>query len=270
MKTWHWLIVSVVIVIVVIGVVFFVPNPSPHSFFSGGKYRIVGQINQYEVFRDLLIIILTLAGLTIALFGLGVYLLLRGRIEGIARKEAKKKSAEAQAKVTHRLVLEIVKIAIKPARERWRTGQALQEDKKAKRESLENWSIDSLKDALKFAEDTLPVVQNKDFWENVENKEYLLRLKNNLAYYMAWRKETGDRKDARLYAREIEKEAHSQTIPNYEHLDTAAWVFRRFALDDKDRKESEALVLELTDREDIPEEVKKTLLDKYTEKSKDS
>lgn len=170
------------------------------------------------------------------------------------------------------MVLEIVKMAIKAAHDKWRTAEALQnqKDQEAEREYLQNWSIECLRDALTYAEGTLPVAQNKDFWENVENKEHLMKLKNNLAYYMAWRKEDGDREDARLYAKEIKEEAHSQSVPDYDYLDTAAWVLRQFALNDEDRKESDALVLELTNREDIPDEDKEELLGKYPEKSKDS
>ncbi len=268
MKTWHWVIVLVVAVIVVIGIIFFACDSFPDPFSSWGKHRAANQVNQYEIFRDLLAIILTLAGLGITLLGVSVYLVLKGRIEGIARKEAEKRSKE----VHQRLVLEIVKMAIKPASNKWRSAKALQNQKGQETEQkyLRNWSIRSLKDALTFAKKALPVAQNKDFWENVENKKFFMTLKNNLAYYMAWRKEYSDRKDARLYAREIEKEAHSQSVPNYHFLDTAAWVFERFALDDKDRKESKALVSELTNREDIAEKVKKIFLDKYTEKSKDS
>lgn len=241
----------------------------PRPFFRGGKYRA---INQYEVFRDLLIIIVTLAGLSLVVFGASVYLALRGRIEEIARREAKKTSDEAQAKVTRRLVLEIVKMAIKDSHDKWRTAKTLQNQKgqEEERKRLQNWSIKSLKDALNFAEDTLPVIQNKNFWENVENKKHLIRLKNNLAFYMACRKKTGDREDARLYAKEIEEEARSQSVPNYHYLDTVACVFRQFALGDKDRKKSEALVEELTNREDIPDKKREVLLGKCPKKSKDS
>jgi len=241
----------------------------PRPFFSGGKYRAV---NQYEIFRDLLIIIVTLAGLSLVVFGASVYLALRGRIEEIAQREAKETSDEAQAKVTRRLVLEIVKMAIKHSHDKWRTAKALQdqEDQEDERKSLQNWSIRSLKDALTFAEDTLPVSQNKDFWENVENKKHLIRLKNNLAFYMACRKKIGDREDARLYAKEIEEEARSQSVPNYHYLDTVAWVLRQFALGDKDRKKSEVLVQELINREDIPDKNREGLLGKCPEKSKDS
>lgn len=224
------------------------------------------------VLSNLLTILLALLALGVGVFGASVYLVLKGRIEDIARKEAKKRSDEVQAEVTHQLVLEIVKIAIEPARNSWRTANALQNQKgqEAERKRLQNWSIFSLKDALAFAKTTLPVAQNKDFWENPKKKKYLITLKNNLAFYMAYRKDNRDRENAREYASEVVKEAHSQSVPNYHYLDTAAWVFRQFALDDKDRKKSEALVLELTNREDIPDKDKKKLLDKYTEKPKDS
>ena len=213
MKTWHWLIISVVIVmIVVIVIVLFMYGYFPRPFFSGGKYRAV---NQYEVFRDILIIVLTLAGLSIALFGASVYLMLRGKIEDIARKEAKKRSDEVQAKVTQQLVLEIVKIVLSLAYENWRTikTRTTEEGQKEEREYLQDWSIDVLVEALAFAEKTLPVAQNKDFWEDVEKKEHLVKLKNNLAFYMAYRQKAAHRKNARLYAKEIEEEAAPRVCP---------------------------------------------------------
>ncbi len=261
MKKRYWVIFPVVVVIGFIGILLFMYGYFPRPFFSGGKYRAV---NQYEIFRDLFLIILTLAGLSIAVISMGVYQVLKGRVEDTARKEAKKSSA----KVTRRLVLEIVKMAIEPARNSWRIANTLQnqKDKEPERKRLRNWSIKSLQDALIFAEDTLPVAQNKDFWQNPKQKGHFITLKNNLAFYMACRKDVVDRKDAREYASEIEEEAHSQSVPDYHCLDTAAWVFRQFALDDKDREKSEVLVLELTNREDIPDKDKKKLLDKYTEK----
>lgn len=269
MKTRYWVIILVIVSVVVAGVIFFVSDSFPHPFFSGGKYRMV---NQYEVLRDLLTIVLTLAGLVIALLGVGVYLVLKGRIEDIARKEAKKRSDEVQAQVTHRLVLQFVKIAIALAYENWRTikTRAAQKGQEAEREHLQDWSIGALRDALTFAEETLPVAQNKDFWEKVENKEHLIKLKNNLAFYMAYRRKDAHRKNARLYAREIEEEARSQSVPDYDYLDTAAWVLRQFALNDEDRNRSEALVRELTNRTDIPDEDRKRLLDKYSGKPKAS
>lgn len=268
MKKWHWVIISVVVaMIVVIVIVFFMYGYFPRPFFAGGKYRAV---NQYEVFRDLLIIILTLAGLSIAVLGASLYMALKGRVEVVAKKEAKKRTDEVQAEVTQRLVLQNVKTVLNLAYENWRTikTRTTQKGQKVEREYLQDWSIDVLMNILTFAEETLPVAQNKDFWENVENKEHLMKLKNNLAFYMAYRQKDAHRKDARLYAKEIEEEARSQSVPDYEYLDTAAWVLRQFALNDKDRNKSEALVQELTNRADIPDEDKKRLLDKYQRKPK--
>ena len=269
MKTRYWISIPVVGVIIVVGVVLFIYGYLPRPFFSGGKYRA---INQYEIFRDLLIIIVTLAGLSLVVFGASVYLALRGRIEEIAQREAKKTSDQAQTKVTRQLVRQFIKIAIVLAHQNWRTIKIRipQKDQEVERKYLQDWSVHALKEVLAFAKDTLPVTQNKNFWEKVENKKYLINLKNNLAFYMACRKDSRDRKDARKYASEVEKETRSQSVPDYEYLDTVAWVLRQFALNDEDRNRSEALVQELTNRTDISDEEKKRLLDKYAEKPKDS
>jgi len=69
----------------------------PRPFVHGGKYRA---INQYEVFRDLLAIILTLAGLFIAVLGVTAYKLISKNLgteveEGIETFDTKVKESIA-------------------------------------------------------------------------------------------------------------------------------------------------------------------------------
>lgn len=65
MKTRYW-----VIILLVVAIVLFIWGSFFHPFFSGKRYIIM---KQYEVFRDLLAVILTLAGLGIALLGTAMY-----------------------------------------------------------------------------------------------------------------------------------------------------------------------------------------------------
>ncbi|MBA7493791.1 hypothetical protein ES702_04356 [subsurface metagenome] len=257
---WIWVVAIIILGAVVFGII--------QPFVWTWVYK------QYPpsatvTLSTLLTIVLALLALGVSAFGVGVYLLLKQRIIRIAHREAEKKSGEAQREVTHKLVLQFLKGHARIAYQKWKEREILKKNKSQnpQEKDLEGLylkdAIDFSRDVLRFAESTLPIDKNKKFWQDPNNREYLMWLKNNLAYYLAEGGEMRDAEDARKYAKEVEREARSQIVPNYDYLDTVAWVLKQFPLSEEDKEKSKSIVAELEQRPDIKKDDKEKLLRKY-------
>lgn len=264
---WTWVIAIIILAAVVFGII--------QPFVWTWVYK------QYPpsatvTLSTLLTILLTLLALGVSAFGVGVYLLLRGRIIKIAHREAEKKSTEVQRNIIRKLVRQFLITDINIAYQKWKEWERLKGKKEQNPEKeknkekeygyLQDMAIECLRDIFKFAKSTLPVPEHKSFWEDPENKKYIIMLKNNLAYYLAHRGRKKDAEDARQYAREVEQEARSESVPDYHYLDTVAWVFKQFALSEEDKEKSKSIVAELEQRLDIKKDDKERLLRKYKQK----
>jgi len=265
---WKSKPIWVVVIIILGALVFGIVQPFVWKWVYG-QYPPRGTID----LSTLLTIILTLLAIGISAFGVGVYLLLKERIIKIAQREAGEKSTEVQTDVIRRLVSQFVKTDINIAHQKWKEWERVkrkkglpQKDKEKEYGYLRDMAIACLRDIFKFAKSTLPLPEYKDFWENPTDKKNITLLKNNLAYYLAHRREEKDAEDARQYAREVEQETRSQSVPNYHYLDTVAWVLKQFPLSEEDKEKSKSIIAELEQRPDIKKDDKEKLLYKYKKK----
>ncbi|GAI01063.1 unnamed protein product, partial [marine sediment metagenome] len=129
---------------------------------------------------------------------------------------------------TRELVKQFVTTDLATASQKWREWEELEEKRDEKkeqnpekekeyREYRRDIAIKCLQGSLEFINRTLPIT-GKDFWEDPKNRELLIMLKNNLAYSLATRGKIQDAQDARKYAKEVEQETRSQSVPNYHYL----------------------------------------------------
>lgn len=122
-------------------------------------------IFQYEVFRDILITVLTFSGIAIAVFGILGYQILKKRIEA----DVKKIADETYLKSIIRTMIEIGLMC-------WKNYNA--EHHKEVRESL-------LQHAIEFTNDAYNRYAVNLDDKKRENDKIICLLKNNLAYYWA-------------------------------------------------------------------------------------
>lgn len=241
MKTWHWLVVLVIGGIVVVGIVLFVCDSFSHPFFSGGKYKAV---NQYELFRDLLVIILTLAGLAIAFIGLVAYELIS---KGLETKVEKKVKGEVNYAIST-LFLEL-------SYDYWRAYEVGGKFQRDKTNELER-AIEQSKKALARTERL-----------DTKQKRFLSALcvaKNNLAYHLAARNWTKDTEKAISLA----KYAYDR-VGDFDFEKTSYWmetygfVLIRMGTEEQ-QTEGRKIIKDLRDRRYLPKILRDSIEGKYT------
>lgn len=265
MKTWHRLVVLVIGGIVVVGIVLFVCDSFSHPFFSGGKYKTV---NQYEVFRDLLAIVLTLAGLTIALLGMGVYKWiskgLDTKVEGCLKDldtKVKESLAGLDVRVKKRVDEEVnyamCTFYLELSYDYWRVYEKKGEFQPNKRNELEI-AIEQSKKALRRAEG---LDKKQRSFESI-----LCVAKNNLAYHLAARNRTEDAEKAISLAKYAYDRAQ-----DFDFEDSCSWIetyaFVLIRMGGKEqKKEGQRIVRELRDRRYLPKSLRDSVDRKYTKK----
>lgn len=244
MRWWHSLIIVVTTVVVFLAG--YLLGVGDYSLFKGLIYN-----GKYSVFKDLLIVLLSILAVFIAAFAVGAFLLLRQILIGIADATAQQRANEVLRRATQRFVLQFLKLETMLGYQKWQEWTDWMEERGKEKEPggtptkdhLLDHAIHASQDVLQFVQDSLMEVldekEYQDFWQRSENREHLMRAKNNLAYYLADRGRIEDRKMAKELAIEIYREARSQPVANYQWLDTVAWVLKRLPLTEDDRQESQ-------------------------------
>jgi len=263
MKTRYWVIILVIVSVVYTGVIFFVSDSFPHPFFWGGKHRMV---NQYEVFRDLLAIVLTLAGLFIALLGAGVYRLIYGRldakaIECFASLDAKAKEhrasldATVKKKIDEEVNYAISTLFLELSYDYWRAYEVGGKFQRDKTNELER-AIEQSKKALARTERL-----------DTKQKRFLGALclaKNNLAYHLAARNWTKDTEKAISLAKYgYDRVGDFDFEMTSYWMETYGFVLIRMGTEEQ-QTEGRTIIKDLRDRRYLPKILRDSIEGKYT------
>lgn len=254
MKTWHWVVILVVVAIVFIGIVLFVCDFFPDSCFSGGKYR---GISQYEIFRDLLIIVLTLAGLGIALLGTGIYKWISKDLNIKTEKHIAGLDAKIKKKVDEEVNYAMAVFFLELSYDYWRVYEVKGELQPDKSNELAI-AIEQSKKALRRTE-SLDVTQRK--FESI-----LCAVTNNLAYHLAARnrdKDTGKAISWAKYA--YERRGDFDFEDSCSWMETYGFVLIRMG-NEEQKKEGQKIIKELLDRRYLPKSLRDYIDKKYTKK----
>lgn len=242
MKTRYWIIVLVIAVIVVIGIIFFACDSFPHPFSSWGKHRAANQVNQYEVFRDLLAIFLTLVGLG----GFAVYKLISKNVETMVKKKIEEGVNYAMAGCFLQLGYDC-----------WEAYEVRDESQQYKENQLER-AITLSTIALKKAEGLN--IKQKEF------KRITCEIKNGLAYHLTVRGRIKEGQDAISLA----KYAYDE-VQDFDFERTCNWKETyAFALIKMgtlgQRREGKKILGELQGHVYLPKPLRDSIKRKYTER----
>lgn len=236
MKTWHW-----VVILVIVGIILLVCGFFLDRFFLGWPHR---NVNQYELFRDLLVIILALAGLAIAFIGLVVYELIS---KGLETKVEKKVAGEVNYAIST--------IFLELSYDYWRAYEIGGKFQRDKTNELER-AIEKSKKALTRAErlDT----KQKIF-------EFTLCLaKNNLAYHLAARNRTKDTEKAISLAKYAYDRAGDFDFEKTCHwMETYGFVLIRMGTEEQ-QIEGRKIIKDVRDRRYLPKIMRDSIEGKYT------
>jgi len=236
MKTWHW-----VIILVVVAIVLFICGSFLHPFFSGGRHTI---IKQYEVFRDLLAIVLTLAGLSIALLSTAMYKWISKSLETVVKK-----------KVDEEVHFAMATFFLELSYDCWEAYEVKGKFQQGKRDQLEK-AITLSKKALKRAEH-LDTKQRK--FEKI-----LCSTKNSVAYHLAVRDCDDDAEKAILFAKYAYDRRNDFDFEDSCHwMETYGFVLIRMGTREQ-KKEGRKIIRGLKDRRYLPKTVPDSIDGKYT------
>lgn len=231
MKTWHWLVV--VIGLFICGLFL------GHLFL--GKYWIV---SKYDVFKDVLSIVLVISGLGIALLGAAMYVWISSALDKRVEKKVNEQVNVASAK----FYMELSYIY-------WGAYEVDGKFVKVKKSDL-GLAVEQSENALK----KVNLLDEKKF------ESHVCVAKNNLAYHLAVRKYADDAERAISLAKyaydRVWKYDYKDT---YRYVETYAFVLIR--LGDQEQKKDGVNILKKTlKRGDLPDSAKKCIRQKYSGK----
>jgi len=254
MKTWHWVVILVVVAIVIIGIVLFICDSFPHSFFSGGKCRTV---NQYEIFRDLLAIVLTLAGLSIALLGTGVYKWISKDLNIKAEEHIAGLDAEIKRKVDEEVNYAMAVFFLELSYDCWEAYEV--------KDELQQYKENQLERAVALSKKALKRAKRLDM-EQKEFKRILCEIKNSLAYHLAVRGYIKDAEDAislTKYAYKRVQDFDFKRTCNW--TETYAFVLIKMGTAEQ-KEEGREVLRELRDHAYLPKPLRDSIDRKYTKR----
>lgn len=229
MKTWHWLVIIIGLFIcgLFVGYLFF------------ERHLIV---NRYDVFKDVLSIVLVVVGLSIALLGAAIYALVSSSLD----VRVKEKVEEQTNLTTSKFYMELSYIY-------WGAYEVNGKFIKSKKSDLK-LAIEQSQNALK----KLKFLDEKKF------ESYICTAKNNLAYHFAVRKSDHDAKRAITYAEyAYDREWEYDFERTWSWVETYAFVLIRLG-DQKQKKEGAKIIKRTLKREDLPDSAKKYIRKKYS------
>lgn len=236
MRSWLWLVI-------VIGIFIF-------AFFLGGlfsqlflgKYLIT---NKYEVFRDILIIVLSLSAVGIALLGLAIYKLISQSLDG----KIETKLNEEMNFITCKFYIELSDIYWKHYERDYEIDSQISESEKH-----------YLQMAIEQSERAL---EKANFLDEKKFESLICVAKNNLAYHLAMRGCPDDDKRAIPLAKYV-----YDRVWNYDYKETCYWVetyaFVLIRLGDRQQKKKGLKIIEkILTRNDLPDFVREYIQKKY-------
>lgn len=138
----------------------------------------------YEVYRDVLSVVLTVAGIVIAVVGVGIYLIISRKIEADTRKIAREERHKGS-----------VSVLMNTAYGLW-----LHYDECRKKNTMK-FLVAAFDLTKQASEESVSVLDERD----LGNELLICEAKNNLGYYAAKRRGSGDRALALACADYIEK-----------------------------------------------------------------
>lgn len=198
-------------------------------------------VTTYEIFRDLLVVVLTIAGLFITLGGVLTYRILVERLETKAVSAAEQKTLIEISKCLATVYRHIGYV-------HWVGWGSPKKDA-------------YLIHAIKLTEIASTHADELD--ENVpEREEIICMIRNNLAYFYATRGKIEDVKKAREYASYIERRAPKHNKYAIDWYLTSAFVKAKHPTSDKERGEAKQILENLLQRKDITIE-HKAEIEKY-------
>lgn len=213
---------------------------------------------KYDVLVDVLTIVLAIAGVAITAFGYGVYRILSRNIE--ERAEDIMRSEQAEHQVERLQLVRVICV------ERWKEWSLLPSAEKETKLYLLDMAIHVSREAISKAREKLvseEARKKRSEREQREDEMLVLQLENDLAYYLAERREPEDTHEAEEIARKLYSKAMSQVIPDDHWLDTCAYVFKRLPLTAEDPARGDQIVDQLLARRDITKERLRELGAKY-------
>ncbi len=208
-----------------------------------GEYPIA---DKYEVFRDILVIVLSLSAVAIALLGWAVYQVIsRGLDDRIKRT------------IDEELNVHICNLCFEFNHIYWKHYERV--DYKIGN-PLEGTELDYLQLAIDISESA---ARRAGLLDQKKFDALVCVAKNNLAYHLAMRGWSADSKRAMSLA----KYAYDRA-DNYDYRDTCRWVethsFTLLTFGNKEeREEGVNIVKQLLDREDLPDFLRENMERKY-------
>lgn len=244
MKKWHWLNTILIVFVFIIGFIY--------SSLFFGTY----QVDRYEVFRDILTLILSISALSIAALGVAIYTIVSQNFERKVKVKIEEINSQWDEKIQCEIDRMFAALYLELSITYWRQyerdykiGRALTPEKK-----------EFLDLALRTGETALKKVSKLD---EKKFEKLLCSVKNNLAYHLAVRGFAGD------FQRIIDLAKYAyDRIWNFDYEDTWIWVetyaFVLVTMGSEDqKKEGLGLIKELVDRKDIENWYKQYMKKKY-------
>lgn len=188
-----------------------------------------GMFKKYDVFRDLLSILLAIIGMVIVVVGGILYRLLSRGLQ----EQVKTGVEQETSVVLSHLFTQLSGVY---------TSEYEPDPTKTRKEQYKELAKKMSQTALAYAEN----LSEKDF----ENE--ICSAKNNLAYDLIVRKREQDGKLARELAEYIYKRAHKYG-DNYRWLETYGLVLIYFGKNKKEKEKGKKIIKELFSRKDIPD-----------------
>lgn len=238
--------------------------------------------NKYQVFVDLLTVVLSISALAIAAFGFGAYRILSSAVQRRAEATVHAMLTVQELKVTRYNLADAVRMGY----EKWfdwafirgspkdpRGLEALHMAKDVLRKALDrakgmteavSEALGELKSAGQLRRIELQLTEEQE-----RIQESAQDVKNNLAYILA---EYGDlaSDEERRYALKLADDIYRAledknplTTEDYTALETYCWVLNRFPRSPKDSDESRRLIEEVLKRHDVPSWTKDWYREKY-------
>jgi len=172
---------------------------------TGPGVALKATADKYDVMKDTLVIVLSLAGILIAVFGIGTYFLLRTTLNQYLSEE-----------ISDRFYRAIVRGHINQAYFLWQQFQHTRE------EFLLEHAINVNRQAYDQAQSLKE--------ERPDNELILCSIRNNLGYYLATKREptSDDMLEARSLADYLETKVNSYPEEGIDWRDTIAYIRRRF------------------------------------------
>jgi len=199
-----------------------------YYLWGGTIIKIPAITEKYDIFRDLLILLLTVLSVV---FGVVGWLLYRWISRHLQEQVKTGVQRETSAALSH-LFTELSRVY---------TLHYEPDPTKPSGQEYKELAKDMSETALAYAEE-LP---EKDF------EQLICRAKNNLAYDLVVRRREQDGKLARELADNIYNKAHKYN-DNYHWLETYGLVLIYFGKDEKEKEKGKKIIRELFSRKDIP------------------